>query len=254
LARQRIEKRIWPSLPDPENTSERLLDRVGELGVPVDVNCITKLWSNLSIVEEDIDGPGYLLPLGRIGGEIIVKASDPIERKRFTVAHEIGHWVLGITLEHKTGEFTQPPGVGRAIVEQWCDSFAASFLIPRQRLIEHFRDVHDTIVVRHLMNAPKRFRVSDEALFIRTFETLGMRIAFVGPDKTCNRILKAFFPENLSAEFMEALDSDSIRNLLDTVETYTRTIELSERTYRCGWNRIGHGSNIFFIQPLDEDS
>jgi hypothetical protein len=61
------------SLLDPENTSRRLLEKIGVDSIPIDVHGIEKVWKGLTIVEEEIDGPGYLLPLGKIGAEIIVR-------------------------------------------------------------------------------------------------------------------------------------------------------------------------------------
>src|SRR4051794_19048821 len=117
-------------LPNPDQLCRRILERA-EIGhPPVDLARIVGIWKNLSTVEEDLDGSGYLLPLGRLGGEIVLNRSDPEERRRFTIAHELGHWVLGIICEKKYGEFQQPPGVARAALEKWCDAFATSLLMP----------------------------------------------------------------------------------------------------------------------------
>src|SRR5579859_429384 len=119
------------TLPDPEKLSERVLKRVGVLEPPVEVESVLGVWKELRLVDEDLDGSGYLLPMGKLGGEIIVNRNDPPERKRFTIAHELGHWVLGLIWKKKSGEFKQPPGVPYAVIERWCDKFATNLLMPR---------------------------------------------------------------------------------------------------------------------------
>src|SRR5258708_34484801 len=117
-------------LPNPEQLSQRLLKKIEISDPAVKLKRILSIWHNVNVVEEDLDGSGYLLPLGRLGAEIVVNEKDPEERRRFTIAHELGHWVLGLICEKKFGEFKQPPGVPRATLEKWCDAFATSLLMP----------------------------------------------------------------------------------------------------------------------------
>ena len=239
-----------PSLPDPVRTSERLLDKIGIDGIPVDVYAVTRVWANLSILEESIDGPGYLLPLGKLGAEIIVRQADPIERRRFTIAHEVGHWVLGITCERKTGEFRQPIGVRNDLVEKWCDAFAASFLIPRNRLVEHFTGVDDSVLVRHLLNASKRFRVSEEAMFLRACDVLGTRIAYVHCDSTRPRIVRAFVPRELVQEIEMVLASSDVQELLWS-NAFSVRMRLGTADFVCCWCRLPDSSkNILVLNPF----
>jgi hypothetical protein len=239
----------WPSLPDPGRTSERLLDKIGTEVIPVDVHAVTRIWGNLSILEASIDGPGYLLPLGKLGAEIIVREADPIERRRFTIAHEVGHWILGITCEHKTGEFRQPKELRNDLVEKWCDVFAASFLIPRKSLIEYFSGVHDSVLIRHLLNAPKRFRVSDEAMFLRVYEVLGTRIAYITSDSISPRIARSFFPREFDFEIDSLLDSPQIQGLLSS-EEFTTRIKFGDADFVFGWSKLpGSDKRILVVNP-----
>lgn len=237
MARKRIEQQRWPSLPDPGRTSERLLGKIGSEQIPINVHAVTSVWENLSILEENIDGPGYLLPLGKLGVEIIVRRADPVERQRFTIAHEVGHWILGITCEHKTGEFSQPKGVRNELVEKWCDAFAASFLIPEKQLIEYFSDVHDSILVPHLLNAPKRFKVSEEAMFLRLYEVLETRIAYITCDSTIPKIVRSFVPKEVVPEI------EAVLALADAQEVFrsngfTSRIRLGKAEFVLGWSEL----------------
>jgi hypothetical protein len=241
-----------PSLPDPGRTSQRLLNKIGNEGIPVDVYAVSKIWENLSILEESIDGPGYLLPLGKLGAEIIVRQADPVERRRFTIAHEVGHWVLGITCEQKTGEFRQPTGVRSDLVEKWCDAFAASFLIPSNRLIEYFTGVDDFVLVRHILNAPKRFRVSEETMFLRTYEVLGIRIVYVQCDSSSPRITRSFVPRELVPEIETVIASPDVRELLWS-EGFSSRMKVGVADFLCCWSRLPDSSkNILVLNPCGE--
>lgn len=239
----------WPSLPDPGLTSERLLKKIGPSVIPTDVHAVTRVWDNLSILEENIDGPGYLLPLGKLGAEIIVREADPIERQRFTIAHEVGHWILGITCEQKTGEFRQPTGPRSEVIEKWCDTFAASFLIPRNSLLEYFSGVCDSAFPRHLLNASKRFKVSEEAMFLRAYEVLGTRIAYVHCDALRPRIARSFVPRDLTAEMETVLAAPSAQELFRS-EGLSLRMRLGSTTFVCCWSRLSDSSkNILILNP-----
>ncbi len=237
-----------PSLPDTERTSQRLLVKLDSGSVPIDVHSIARLWTGLSIIEEDIDGPGYLLPLGSLGAEIIIRQSDPVERKRFTIAHELGHWVLGITCERKTGKFEQPAGLRHDTIERWCDAFAASFLVPRQLLVEYFRGIDDQLLATHLLAAPRHFRVSEDAMFLHTYEVLRMRIAYFEPRSS--KILRAFVPDAIAAQMERAISLPSIRDWLH-LETFAQKIEVDSTWFTCCWNRLSRsGRSLIVLNPL----
>jgi hypothetical protein len=74
-------------LPDPAVAAEKLLAKAGITSPPVDLSKIASIWPNLFIVEQELDGSGYLLPVGELGAEILINNVDREERKRFTIAH-----------------------------------------------------------------------------------------------------------------------------------------------------------------------
>lgn len=233
-------------LPNPERTSERLLKRLGIEHYPIDLNTIASKLDNVRIIDEDIDGPGYLLPLGRIGAEIIVRADDSVERKRFTIAHELGHWVLGITCEHKTGRFQQPSGVRREAVEKWCDLFAASLLMPRSALVDYFHGVDNSVFVMQLMNAPLTFRVSDEAMFFRVYEVLDIRVVYLRSEAATNEhIVRAFVPDAAMVEIQNALSIPRVRELLP-LEVFSLRIEVGSARFLCAWQRMRQSKRVTF--------
>ena len=169
-------------LPSPEQISHRLLARVEINEPPVQLPRVLSIWKNLTVVEEDLDGSGYLLPLGRLGAEIIVNKNDPEERKRFTIAHELGHWVLGVICEKKLGEFKQPPTVPKVALEKWCDRFATNLLMPAP-LVGRWLPARDQPqLIDAIFRASRTFGVSEKAFFIRVWELLRIQVALLKSD------------------------------------------------------------------------
>ena len=81
-------------LPDPEVIALSVLHQGEQYKPPIDTTRLAGLWPGLRISYDDLERPGYLVDLGVLGAEIIVRAADSPVRQRFTVAHELGHWVL----------------------------------------------------------------------------------------------------------------------------------------------------------------
>jgi len=167
------------SLPSPERITRRLLDRVEITAPPVHLTKVVALWRNLHVVEEDLDSAGYLLPLGKLGAEIVVNKNDRDERRLFTIAHELGHWVLGLICEKKIGEFRQPPGIPKASIESWCDAFATNLLMPASFVKEWLPRKEQPILIDAILRAADRFNVSEETFFIRVWELQRIQIALV---------------------------------------------------------------------------
>lgn len=166
-------------LPDPSVAATKVLTKADLSAPPVDLNRVVALWPNLFLVEEELDNAGYLLPVGELGAEIVVNRSEKDERKRFTIAHELGHWVLGISLKKKTGHFSQPKNAEYAEIEKWCDSFAADLLMPGEMIRKHLSHKDPILVIDSLTRAASQFKVSEEAFFIRLWEVMRMQVAYL---------------------------------------------------------------------------
>jgi Zn-dependent peptidase ImmA (M78 family) len=115
-----------------------------------------------------LDRPGYLLRLGKLGGEIVVRKDDPQSRKRFTIAHELGHWVLdlharGIAMRH-------------AQRERWCDTFASALLMPKPWMRNQLAVGSISGLWQQIFVGPDRFGVSPEAFRLRVPETSNVSV------------------------------------------------------------------------------
>lgn len=125
------------------------------------------------------------LPPGMLGcisfGEKTIRISEAIDhdgRRRFTVAHEIGHLVLHRSLleasSTQTPLFAVEQGPAQDSSMEWqADFFAAALLMPREAMLQQFgEDVRRGEMIE-LARVASVFGVSREAARIR-LEELGM--------------------------------------------------------------------------------
>ncbi len=126
--------------PRAHAVRERYLGLYGGEGVPVPVEAIAEDLLGLRIEESwDIDCSGMLLPSER---RIVLNAAEaprdvaPLRRFRFTIAHEIGHWVCHC-LEGRAAQLE--PSYCRATdiandvdraIEREANIFASELLMP----------------------------------------------------------------------------------------------------------------------------
>ncbi len=83
-------------------------------------------------------------------------------RKRFTLAHELGHLIYGVT--SVVGEFVNPFG-GKSKEEQIIDKFAAELLLPESKVLETIKEIPVTSKV--LQTFAKKAKVSQSTIALR---------------------------------------------------------------------------------------
>lgn len=120
-------------------------------------------------------------------GIILVKKGASEERTRFTIAHELGHFLIGY---HRPvgGKFECTSKDMRAIqfkasdraakMEVEANRFAAELLMPRNTLVPWIKKVCD-VDLRHILSLAKDYRVSKEAAARRFVELIDEPIAIV---------------------------------------------------------------------------
>ena len=141
--------------------ADALRETAGVAGAPVSLREVVSVL-NLSLVEracEPFRSEAALVPLGE-GRAIEVRGGADERRRRFTIAHEIGHFVLGHekVAPERGGETNM---AGRRL-EREADLFAAELLMPehlvRQAALEDGADPH---------RLADRFEVSVQAMSVR---------------------------------------------------------------------------------------
>jgi uncharacterized protein DUF955 len=124
------------------------------------------------IVEESLSFEGGIFELS--GGELVIKlkGDSPSTRKRFTLAHEIGHLLLG------------KPGLrsscGREqILERKCDAIASELLMPADEVIPFIKSLGKPSPEK-LKAFASHFEVSLQAAAFRVHRDIGLWKCFIG--------------------------------------------------------------------------
>ena len=143
--------------------------RFGGEELPVPIEAIAEDVCGLAVEEiPDLDVSGMLIPAER---HIYLNGTEPPERRRFTLAHEVGHWVCQCL------EGTEAPvycraeevGLGPAVkaLEREANVFAAELLMPEPAVRVVWDELRDVDAVAKCLD------VSSSAVGWRLFN-LGM--------------------------------------------------------------------------------
>ena len=102
------------------------------------------------------DARGFSLT-DRTPNVIVVNTADSIEARVFSLMHEFGHVLLGETIIDFPG-FSQK---SQSNVEEWCNEFASSIMLPPDRAREIFsEEVRNLIETKTLNTLSRRYKVS----------------------------------------------------------------------------------------------
>jgi hypothetical protein len=152
---------------DAQRVADELHDKALFDGPPLDPEELCASMTGLALRKDTLVGDGYLLEFSDGTGCVLVSDdANKLNRGRtaFTIAHEVGHWLL-----HRTTE--RNPDLARNAshdeVERWCDEFAASVLVPDRWLKSHFGAFEGLQNRNKLADGPARFGVSRETFVNR---------------------------------------------------------------------------------------
>ena len=90
---------------------------------------------------------------------IVVNGNFPVERKRFTLLHELGHLLLNL------------PECNSKQEENYCNKFAAEFLFPKNIVIKEFGGKRDRITLTELISNQKKYGMSIPAIVYRLVDS-----------------------------------------------------------------------------------
>lgn len=163
---------------------EALAEICGFRRAPIDVEFVARhLHLNLAFADLGPDVSGLLISRGNTAG-IAIQASDHPKRRRFTIAHEIGHYYLRHQFEpgehvhvdhgHAITPRDSRSSAGVDLKEIEANQFAASLLMPSKILEARIRQLGTPKPLRdsHVMQLANEFEVSEQAMTIR-LSTLG---------------------------------------------------------------------------------
>lgn len=114
---------------------------------------------------------GMMIWSDELGACVAVNRNHPREKQRWSVIHEVGHFLrdreLGDVLPAHLGSISDPS-------EQFCEGLAKEFLLPthgvRRRYTEHLRDRANHFSVADLLSMVDYFAVSFQAMTLRLEE------------------------------------------------------------------------------------
>lgn len=144
--------------------AERLLSRAGVGSFPVPLPALAEQLSVL-VQEASLENlEGCLVTDGDTGG-ILLNSDCPSRRRRFTLAHELGHYVLHRTQQHRFADQEKELFSFSSRVEVEASAFASYLLMPPQLLPQAFgREVPSLALAE---DVSERFDVSLMAVLKR---------------------------------------------------------------------------------------
>ena len=113
--------------------------------------------NNIKVIEIDA-GPEFIglsTWEGIKNPVVVVNSSLVLDRKRFTVLHELGHILMNVGhIEEKDRE-------------RYCHAFAGAMLIPKSQLLKELGNVRSKISMNELIYLKEQFGASIQAIMIR---------------------------------------------------------------------------------------
>jgi len=191
---------------DDRATASAVIRRAHEVVPPVNLDAVVRLWPGLRITLEDLDGPGYLLDLGVHGGEILARSADPPARRRFTIAHELGHWVLA----QSTDQVGTTPAA--EALERWCDRFATELLMPASWIRRDLDVTPWTQLPRAILRLPAKYGVSQEAAYGRVADVTPMTVLQIRVAGDGTPSLLRSYPRTASMRLPQSVIDEAMRS------------------------------------------
>ena len=156
---------------DLERRAAEILRQHGLYSIPVDpVILANRLGIKVHNAKFSDDSLSGMIAKRGNSVTLLVNESDPPYRKRFTIAHELGHHFLHLladgdfvdsTVDLFRDEDTPPEATGSRRAEVQANQFAAALLMPGEFVRESFAECKD------LNELARHFNVSESAMGFR---------------------------------------------------------------------------------------
>lgn len=148
--------------------AETLLAHLGfQAETAIDISSIAKVLG-LNVFSADLqDNIAGYIKYENNEKNIYVNNTQPVTRQRFTVAHEIAHYILHRDLLVQEGGTPLFRGGNSNPAEQQANRLAAALLMPKNKVIELYRNIKDINLLA------QRFWVSYDAMANR-LSSLGL--------------------------------------------------------------------------------
>lgn len=157
-----------------EERAESLLTKFELFRVPIDVfRCADLLGIDVKPAEMEPDMSGVFIKKENVP-YIRYNSKDSPARQRFTIAHEIGHFLLHaksnslfVDKTEKVMYRNAQSSTGELLKEREANAFAAALLMPRKLVQQTASDLSKYELENFVYSLSVRFQVSDYAMGIR---------------------------------------------------------------------------------------
>lgn len=222
------------SFPDADKICAQLIQKARITPPPTDLEAVSSLWKGLSVTEENLEKEGYLIYLGRQGAEMLLRKADPPNRRRFTYAHELGHWVLsnirnGELSFDTMGDVQSNHATRHTPEEMWCNEFAGKLLMPTFKLQEYLCGTTEE-TVRKIGCGHRVFEVSEDAFLTRISDITGWMMVFVSQGRDLRRLGKQFIRRGEDRRLVSDLTAELLTQTCDVSRLPQLKVELSGYT------------------------
>lgn len=165
----------------PEQIVQGILNLVPDIVIPVPLEELARALDITKIERLETCGfeGGLITDITRSEGVILVNQKSPLQRRRFTIGHELGHFLCPCHKPTASGGFMcttddmklsdAKKNDKAACMEVEANRFSALLLMP----LPHFRkDVrrHNEVDINHILDLAKRYETSKEATARRYVE------------------------------------------------------------------------------------
>ncbi|MCK5219826.1 ImmA/IrrE family metallo-endopeptidase [bacterium] len=151
----------------PQGTAQIMLDKIwGNRGFPVDPVLIAHEMG-IKVIETKLEDEvfGGLIKTPGKDPVIVISETDSLSRKRFSCAHELGHYVNHAGKGDNSYEYVDLRSIlssgGNDKEEIYANQFAACLLMPIDEIKRHYKKTIPSFILA------KYFSVSDDAISIR---------------------------------------------------------------------------------------
>ncbi len=155
-----------------ETQAEELLNKLEINDTPTPIEEVAEALNIRISKAPSADFSGILI---RKDGKALigVNSSEATVRQRFTIAHELGHFILHPQKDAFV-DYRKEKTEIRTSKERHADMFAAALLMPRQRLLKDFKRLaKDGFSESMIGMLAKQYAVSDDAMRIRLINLSG---------------------------------------------------------------------------------
>ncbi len=242
--------------------AEQLWTKAGSPGPPVEPKSIAEMLG-LPVIELPVEGcDGCILVQGDEGGILVNAAIDHAGRKRFTIAHELGHFDLhkrSLVFRQETLKDIESSSSG---MEAEANAFASTLLMPTRLMKPEFTSKKPSFWV--IDEIAERYKVSITAAALRLVQLsdFGCAVLYSSADRVLWSAKSDYFPYFLERGGPLNKHTAAAALLADSTKT-----ELSRKSLASWWaptdsraenaevmehSRIGYGGSVLTLLYVPE--